>query len=195
MRPGSLLTRGRYLLYRTASRALDIGAYGGFPICSGNGQVFGTLCGADPRQQDDGLLEQHAPLLELLAALLGQILAGERMQQEADEREATLRWRAFHDELTGLPNRALFNDRLHHALALHERDRRALAVLTLDVDDFKAVNDTFGHAGGDELLVGLARRLEDSVRSADTLARLGGDEFAILLETVGGTGVRQKPSR
>ncbi len=166
----------------SAAAGLDIGAYIGVPIQSGDGQLFGTLCAADPQRQTAELLEQHTPLLQLLASLLGQILAGERLQAEADQREETLRWRAFHDELTGLPNRALFNDRLHHALALHENDQRPVAVLTIDVDDFKAVNDTFGHGGGDELLVALAQRLRGAVRSADTLARLGGDEFAILLE-------------
>ena len=171
----------------SAAAGLDIGAYIGVPISTGDGQLFGTLCGTDPHRQPDGVLEQHAPLLELLATLLEQILAREQVQAEAEGRETDLRWRAFHDELTGLPNRALFNDRLDHALALHKRDHRPLALLTLDIDDFKAVNDTFGHAGGDELLVQLAGRLRSAVRTGDTLARLGGDEFAVLLEHSGDT--------
>lgn len=171
-------------LYAAVSAAnhLDVGAYVGIPIRGADGSLFGTICGSDPHVQPADLLGPHAPLLQLLATLLGQILAGERLQAEAEEREATLRWRAFHDELTGLPNRALFNDRLSHALTLHQRDLRPIAVLTLDIDDFKAINDTFGHGGGDELLVRLAERLRGAVRSGDTLARLGGDEFAILLE-------------
>ena len=185
--------------YRAASLAHDIGAYVGVPISTGDGQLFGTLCASDPHRQPDGVLEQHAASLELLATLLEQILAREQLQAEAEEREANLRWRAFHDELTGLPNRALFNDRLDHALALHKRDHRPLALLTLDVDDFKAVNDTFGHAGGDELLTQLARRLRSAVRTPDTLARLGGDEFAILLEDSSDTltvpGVEQFANR
>jgi len=168
--------------------SLDIGAYIGVPIRAGDGRLFGTLCASDPQEQAAAALERHLPLLQLFATLLGQILTSERWQGEAEERESTLRWRAFHDELTGLPNRALFNDRLHHALGLHERDGHPLAVLTLDVDDFKAVNDTFGHAGGDQLLTGLARRLREAVRTADTLARLGGDEFAILLKYSGNAG-------
>ncbi|WP_375430116.1 putative bifunctional diguanylate cyclase/phosphodiesterase [uncultured Friedmanniella sp.] len=175
----------QYAAIRAADH-LDIGSYVGVPIRASDGRVFGTLCGTDPQAQPAGSLDQHAPLLQLLASLLGQILAGERLQAEAEEREATLRWRAFHDELTGLPNRALFNDRLSHALTLHRRDLRPLAVLTLDVDDFKAINDAFGHPGGDELLVRLAERLRGAVRAGDTLARLGGDEFAILLENTGG---------
>ncbi len=172
---------------------LDIGAYVGVPIQGSDGQLFGTLCGLDPRPQTASL-EEHATLLALLATLLGQILVGQRLQEEADERAATLRWRAFHDELTGLPNRALFNDRLAHALNLRGRSARSLSVLTLDVDDFKAVNDTFGHPGGDQLLIKLAERVRGALRKGDTLARLGGDEFAVLLEDTGPTDLSSSPA-
>jgi diguanylate cyclase (GGDEF)-like protein len=89
---------------------------------------------------------------------------------------------AFHDPLTGLANRALFADRLEHAVDLHRRDQRPFAVLFVDLDDFKAVNDTFGHPSGDVLLVLLAERLRACLRIADTISRFGGDEFAVLLE-------------
>lgn len=100
-------------------------------------------------------------------------------------REEQLQHQAFHDGLTGLANRALFHDRVVHALDLHRRDLRDLSVLFCDLDDFKLVNDTLGHQAGDELLVRVAERLRGALRAGDTLARLGGDEFAILLEDGG----------
>ena len=100
-------------------------------------------------------------------------------------RESQLRHQAFHDALTGLANRSLFQDRLGHALDLHGRDLRPVAVLFLDLDDFKLTNDTLGHGAGDELLVRVSERLLAAVRTGDTVARLGGDEFAVLLEDGG----------
>jgi diguanylate cyclase len=92
---------------------------------------------------------------------------------------------AFHDPLTGLANRALFSDRLEHALDLHRRDLRRVTVLLLDLDDFKTVNDSLGHPAGDELLVRISERLCATMRTGDTVARLGGDEFAVLMEDGG----------
>jgi len=93
-----------------------------------------------------------------------------------------LRYQAFHDSLTSLPNRALFEDRLRRALARLRRAGGLSAVMFVDLDDFKTVNDGLGHAAGDELLQVTARRLQDALRAHDTAARLGGDEFAVLLE-------------
>ncbi len=95
---------------------------------------------------------------------------------------------ALHDPLTGLANRALFLDRLQHALSSTGRHRLPLATIVMDLDGFKEINDSYGHAVGDELLCAVAKRLTEAVRSIDTVARLGGDEFAILIEDVDETG-------
>ena len=100
--------------------------------------------------------------------------------------EAEVRHRALHDPLTALPNRALALDRLEGALARRRRDGRAVAVLLADLDQFKLVNDSLGHAAGDDLLVALAPRLNDAVRPSDTVARLGGDEFLVVCEQLDG---------
>jgi diguanylate cyclase (GGDEF)-like protein len=120
------------------------------------------------------LVRQHDTVREN-SELLGRV----------ERRETQLRHQAFHDGLTGLANRALFLDRLSCALDLAAREPRPLSVAYLDLDGFKETNDVLGHAGGDELLVGVAERLQGSLRAGDTLARLGGDEFAVLVE--GGT--------
>ena len=96
--------------------------------------------------------------------------------------EEELRRQAFHDSLTGLANRALFADRLEHALARTHRFGQSIAVLFIDLDDFKTVNDSLGHGEGDHLLIAVAERLVGAVRAGDTIARMGGDEFAVLIE-------------
>ncbi len=92
--------------------------------------------------------------------------------------------RALHDELTGMPNRTVLWDRLSHRLDLADRRTTSLAVLFLDIDSFKTVNDTLGHAAGDQLLVQVAGRIRTELRAGDTAARVGGDEFVVLLDEV-----------
>jgi len=96
--------------------------------------------------------------------------------------EDRLAHRALHDPLTGLPNRSLLQERLGRALARHQRQQATVAVAFLDLDGFKAVNDTYGHDAGDTVLREVGRRLEEAIRASDTAARLGGDEFVVLLE-------------
>jgi diguanylate cyclase (GGDEF)-like protein len=120
-------------------------------------------------------------LLEMLARQTGASLGQDRLGRqvrELDELSRSLEHKAFHDPLTGLANRLLFMDRVKHALSRREGNA---AVLYIDLDDFKTVNDTLGHDAGDELLTAVAARVRNSLRAEDTPARLGGDEFAILL--------------
>jgi diguanylate cyclase (GGDEF)-like protein len=110
-----------------------------------------------------------------------------QLQAEVVERrsaEARLDHLAHHDPLTGLPNRLMFAEQLKRSISLAARGNRQLAVLFIDLDRFKEVNDTLGHAVGDELLVAVTRRLESRLRTGDTLARLGGDEFICVIEEV-----------
>src|SRR5215217_6815269 len=102
--------------------------------------------------------------------------------------EQQLHHQAFHDPLTGLPNRALFMDRLQHALTRANRRGNKVAVLFTDLDNFKVINDSLGHEVGDQLLVAVAERLKTCLRPEDTAARLGGDEFTILVEDIAGVG-------
>ncbi len=143
------------------------------------------------RQTDGSWL--HA---EILATnLLGDptvrgIVLNTRDVSERKRLEEQLTHQAFHDPLTGLANRALFRDRVSHALALARRQGHPITVLFLDLDDFKKVNDSLGHAEGDRLLIAAGERFLCCARAADSVARLGGDEFAILIEHVDGSDGR-----
>ena len=113
--------------------------------------------------------------------------ANDRLLHDLEERkrvEQSIRHIAHHDALTGLPNRSLFRDRLTHAMAQADRYHQKLAVMFLDLDRFKAINDTLGHNVGDQLLKIAAERLRSCVRDSDTVARLGGDEFTVIVEDI-----------
>jgi diguanylate cyclase (GGDEF)-like protein/PAS domain S-box-containing protein len=130
------------------------------------------------------------PLRDDRASVVGAIGVGtdvtDRRHAEQALRDSQEQYRtlAFHDALTGLPNRALFGDRLEQALRRASRDLRAVAVLFLDLDNFKLVNDSLGHHVGDDLLVQVASRINSCLRAEDTAARLGGDELAVMLVDV-----------
>ena len=123
----------------------------------------------------------RAPERELTAMLqaIGSQVAQYLQRTQAED---ALRFVATHDALTGLPNRAMFNQRLDHAIMQARRHRRQLAVLFIDLDRFKVINDTLGHEFGDTLLRDVAQRLMQNLRASDSVARLGGDEFVVLLE-------------
>jgi diguanylate cyclase (GGDEF)-like protein/PAS domain S-box-containing protein len=128
---------------------------------------------------------RFAPIAGLAARtvclLVRDITAQKEAEAARDDAESRLRHQALHDGLTDLPNRVFFLDRLDHALKRTRRRRENLAVLMLDVDGFKEINDNLGHSSGDEVLREVAQRLASAIREGDSIARLGGDEFAILL--------------
>jgi diguanylate cyclase (GGDEF)-like protein len=142
------------------------------------------------RQDEIGTLV--ASFSKMMATIEQQAQEINHFPQKLDQ----LTRQAFQDPLTALPNRALFMDRLAHALARTERRAQHVAVLFLDIDRFKVINDSLGHAVGDQALGELSRRLRECVRPEDTIARLGGDEFAILLEDLddlsGATAVAER---
>jgi len=117
----------------------------------------------------------------LLVTTIGNALESHRTIQQLNAARERARHLASHDQLTGLANRALFHERLSRAMASARRSRRKVAVLYVDLDGFKSINDTLGHAVGDGLLRGIARQLRACLRETDSAARLGGDEFALLL--------------
>jgi diguanylate cyclase (GGDEF)-like protein len=149
------------------------------PIMAG-GEVLGVLT-----------VQSHTPnaynsadveIVETLAALAATALRNIGLVDELRQSQQALSHQAFHDALTGLPNRVRFRERVARALA--EARAEQVAVLVLDLDGFKTVNDSLGHAAGDRLLVSVAGRLLNATRGCDTVARLGGDEFAVLLAHV-----------
>jgi diguanylate cyclase (GGDEF)-like protein/PAS domain S-box-containing protein len=124
------------------------------------------------------------PLLDESGAVTHFVAIQHDVTASSEAREAIERL-AFHDSLTGLPNRVSFLESLGRAIARAGTEHRMLALLYLDLDDFKPVNDAMGHAAGDALLIAVAERMRGAVRKTDTVARLGGDEFAVLLTDVG----------
>jgi diguanylate cyclase (GGDEF)-like protein len=128
------------------------------------------------------LTEADLRLVSALAEQVGGAIGRARLYTRVRESEERLAYRAFHDSLTGLANRALFLNRLEHAQARAKRQKSKLALLFLDLDNFKVINDSLGHDVGDRLLVTVAERLRTCVMPQDTVARLGGDEFVALLE-------------
>ena len=133
-----------------------------------DGRVIPLLQTISAVRDDDGRISHYIAVMADISSI--------------KERQARLDFLAHHDVLTELPNRLLFGDRLDHAIDRARRDGDALALLFIDLDRFKDINDTFGHHVGDQLLIQASNRLKGLVRRADTVARLGGDEFVVLME-------------
>ena len=145
-----------------------------FPLVRGE-DVLGVL------EFFHGDVREPDPLLIEIAAALGSEIGQYIVRMQAEQ---AVKYMAMHDALTRLPNRGMFNERLASAIAVAQRHERTLAVLFVDLDRFKVINDTLGHEAGDEVLREVASRLVRNLRRGDTVARLGGDEFIVLLEDV-----------
>jgi diguanylate cyclase (GGDEF)-like protein/PAS domain S-box-containing protein len=148
------------------------------PVMLGS-TVLGVLEFDGPRSHEPD--EELAGTIGVIASQFAQFIERKRSEE-------ALRHQALHDALTGLPNRTLFHDRVRQALEHARRDGQPLALLVMDLDSFKDVNDTLGHQCGDALLQQVGSRLQQGVRACDTVARLGGDEFGFLLTDVDGSG-------
>ena len=164
-----------------AARADEVGlvAVFTFPLRHGDEQL-GAL---DLYRDSAGSLDAEImAVAQTLADVAAAYLLNARSRDESRTAAAAVQHAALHDALTGLPNRTLLEERLVHAVQRSERSQQKVAILYADLDRFKAVNDTYGHHVGDELLSAVAVRLTGLLRPADTLARMGGDEFIVLCE-------------
>jgi diguanylate cyclase (GGDEF)-like protein/PAS domain S-box-containing protein len=148
----------------------------GFPAADGRGTVVHQYVLSPVRDDDKQITSVMASLRDVTE------------QKRAEE---TLKYQALHDDLTGLPNRILLHDRLQQSLFAAERYRASFAVLLIDLDRFKAINDTLGHAAGDLLLQQVGPRWSIVLRTSDTLSRFGGDEFVVLLPATGRSGAEE----
>src|ERR687891_67689 len=155
----------------------------------GGDRVAGILVVADRLGDVSTFGQDDVKLLETLANHVSVALENGRLGDSLSQLtrlKEELRHQAFHDHLTGLPNRTLFTERVAYALERQDRAQQSLAVLFVDLDDFKTINDSLGHPAGDQVLVTVAERLRRCIRPSDTVARLGGDEFGILLDDMSG---------
>jgi diguanylate cyclase (GGDEF)-like protein len=155
----------------------------------GDDRVVGVIVVADRFGDVSTFGQEDIRLLETLAHHVGVALENGRLGDSLSQLtrlKEELRHQAFHDQLTSLPNRTLFTERVAYALERQDRAKQSLAVLFLDLDDFKTINDSLGHPAGDQVLVTVAERLRRCIRPSDTVARLGGDEFGILLDDMSG---------
>lgn len=163
----------RWADLRVFAEEFNIHACWSMPIVNGNNEVIGSFALSSFEKRLPDFYQET--LLQIAACLSSLIL-----QREMEE--AKLYRAAHYDHLTGLPNRKHFYDRLDHAISLAQRSTSGLAIFFIDLDNFKQINDVFGHEAGDKVLNTVASNMQKAIRKEDTLARLGGDEFILLVE-------------
>ena len=156
-----------------------IGAYIGVPLVNHDGTLFGTLCAIDPLPRPESI-KVHLPLIELIADMLSAVLSAEIEGLQFSRLAELAMDDAETDSLTRLPNRRGWDRVLLLEEERCQRYGHAASVIAVDLDDLKKVNDTLGHAFGDELIIRAGRTLRDAVRKSDLVARVGGDEFLVL---------------
>lgn len=161
------------------AKQVEIKAYIGQPLTKEDGSLFGTLCAIDPKPQSEAIIKE-AGLIDLLGQMLSYILQGELREVEQIRQRERFKEEALNDSLTGLFNRRAWDKLVNLEEERCKRYGHPTAILMIDLNNLKTINDSLGHTAGDELIQKAATALKGCVRSNDIVARLGGDEFAIL---------------
>ncbi len=178
------LVEQRHSAFYEMSRAAGTKSAAALPVFS-SGKTIGCLLLMS--EEPNTFTPDFVELLERLAGNVSFALENFEKAAEREQAEARIKYLATHDSLTGLPNRAMFNQLLTFSIANARRYQRQCAVLFIDLDRFKLINDSLGHAAGDKLLIEMAARLNGVIRASDVVARLGGDEFVVLLNEISGS--------
>lgn len=160
-----------------AAKVLGITTYVSTPVRLADGSLYGTLCAASSEQRE--LSERSEQVLQLFAQLIAQQIQNEQLMKKLQQANAALTTSSYTDDLTGLPNRRAVFDQLPQLFTRAKLDARYVLVAFADLDDFKQINDVYGHDAGDEFLCAVGERLKAGVRYDEILGRVGGDEFIV----------------
>ncbi|WBM71414.1 sensor domain-containing diguanylate cyclase [Buttiauxella sp. WJP83] len=160
-----------------AAKALGITTYASTPVTLADGSLYGTLCAASSETRV--LNERSEQVLQLFAQLIAQQIQNERLLQQLQQANIALTAASYTDELTGLPNRRAVFEQLPQLFSRARKDAHYVLLAFVDLDDFKQINDVYGHDAGDDFLLAVGQRLKDGSRMHEVLARVGGDEFVV----------------
>ncbi|MCE0813932.1 sensor domain-containing diguanylate cyclase [Buttiauxella sp. A2-C1_F] len=160
-----------------AAKALGITTYVSTPVTLADGSLYGTLCAASSEHRI--LTERSEQVLQLFAQLIAQQIQNEQLLQQLQQANAALTTASYTDELTGLPNRRAVFEKLPKLFSQARQDARFVLLAFADLDDFKEINDVYGHDSGDDFLCSIGQRLQAGARPDDIIGRVGGDEFIV----------------